>query len=158
MIAWLRRLLVNASDYEGPAKVEVFGHDEHVGWARSTLERIDILTIEGSAIQIDARARFRLTPITWNELAHKCLKQKSDLAYIAQKHREQIRDKDAVIEAHRDRIGELRESMGRLRYEISEAVDKDAPIHIDQLLKWHTDLEKTRELDEDLDEGDRLPF
>lgn len=155
MIAWLRSLWALASDYEGPAKVEVFGHDEHVGWVRSTAERIYILTSEGAAIQIDARARFRLTPITWQELTYECLKQKSDLAYIAQKHREQIRDLDERVEAAKDRIGELREVMTACRVRLSNMAP-NAPIT--DVLAVGEELERALAYDDDQDKDAKIPF
>lgn len=65
----LARRLDGAGEFEGPARLELFGHVTHVGWVRQVGERIDLLTIEGEALQCDARARYRLTPLTWKALA-----------------------------------------------------------------------------------------
>lgn len=62
--------------FEGPARLELFGHVTHIGWVRQGPERIDLLTIEGEALQCDARARYRLTPLTWREFVDECLQKR----------------------------------------------------------------------------------
>lgn len=127
MITWLRSLWASASDYAGPGKVEVFGHDEHVGWVRSTSDRIDILTIEGSAIQIDSRARFRLTPITWQELADQCLRSAAQRERTIQRLEHDLSNVRKCSEEYASRIGTLREGIGLACTQLAELAP-NAPI------------------------------
>lgn len=42
----LRRMVIDLSSFEGPARLELFGHTTHIGWVRQGPERIDVLTTE----------------------------------------------------------------------------------------------------------------
>lgn len=69
---------IDGAIFEGPARLELFGHVTHIGWVRQGPERIDVLTIEGEALQCDTRARYRLTPLTWKEFVAECLQWRDE--------------------------------------------------------------------------------
>jgi hypothetical protein len=73
---WLILAVYQPGEYEGPAKLELFGRDSHVGWLRSCGTLISMLTTDGQALRFDARAQFRLTPVTWQALVEETLKVK----------------------------------------------------------------------------------
>lgn len=155
MWSFLQSLLAIANnDYQGPAKLEVFGKDEHVGWVRAGEERIDILTVEGEAIQVDARARFRLTPITWQELCGQCMLAKADRNYIVENLHSRIARESERVKERDSRIDDLRKALIRARVAIREATKPGA-------LFWKAPIYVIDKLLEDAleaDERDAFPF
>jgi len=124
---WLMSFLAG-SDYAGPATLEVFGHEEHVGWVRAGEERIDILTVDGQAIQVDARARFRLTPMTWQELTDQSIQVRSLRERGTNADAHQIEWwRERSNEAER-RINDLRKAIARARDEIKDFGDMDKTV------------------------------
>lgn len=83
----------------------------------ATTERIDVLTVKGEAIQIDARARFRLTPITWQALTDATIMEATDRANWARRVREDVGRAEAERDALQDRVGNLRKAFATVRDE-----------------------------------------
>jgi hypothetical protein len=99
------------ADYNGPARLEVFGHRTYIGWVRSTNERIDVLTVEGDAIQLDTHSRFQLTPLMWQELVDEALEVKRlrhrDIDFSRDERdwlRENLKEQDALVVEMRLRL------------------------------------------------------
>lgn len=99
--------------FEGPARLELFGHVTHIGWVRQGPERIDVLTIEGEALQCDTRARYRLTPLTWKEFVRECLRRKEERIDRAGHEIRLLKEARAESEARR----------GALRIAIADALE-----------------------------------
>lgn len=137
--------------FEGPARLELFGHVIHVGWVRQGPERIDVLTIEGEALQCDARSRYRLTPLTWSEFVGECLRRKE----------EGIERFGHEIEALKEARAESEARRGALRIAISDALEafnewaNSPEIAASMANKGIQILDAAREKD---DKYDELPF
>jgi hypothetical protein len=145
---WLMSFLAG-SDYEGPATLDVFGHDEHIGWVRAGEERIDILTVKGEAIQVDVRARFRLTPITWQELSEQCLRQ---TAYRERELNQMSKDIQRLherVDERDSRIEDLRKAIARARDEFKDFGDMDTISNA---------LNEAIEVDERAADDEEFPF
>jgi hypothetical protein len=137
--------------FEGPARLELFGHVTHIGWVRQGPDRIDVLTIGGEALQCDARARYRLTPLTWKDFVAECLRRKEE-GESRLEHEVRIL-KTARAEAEERRID--------LRNAIAEALEQyaapaeGAEASAEQANRVICILDAAREKD---DKYDEIPF
>ena len=138
--------------FEGPACLELFGHVTHVGWIRQGAERIDLLTIEGEALQCDARARYRLTPLTWKEFVGECLRRRETKAARDRADDDLAR---ATIEDLKHKHRALREAMAGAS-ELLCAGDVSPTNPIEQIQQRITDAQ--RMLIEGLERDDEIPF
>lgn len=123
-------------DYEGPAKLDLFGHQSHIGWVRQTADRIEILTIQGEALQIDARARYKLQALTWQQLCDHAARE----CEARERGREEARKgRDALerLEAAQACAKDFEERHSRLRIAIEKAADdlqsRDAEANADTI-------------------------
>lgn len=139
-----------ARKFEGPAKLEVFGHQSHIGWLRSSETSIEMLSVEGKVLFFDARSAFRLTPITMGKLADYCLfaqQQRENAAKSARRleddFRDELRNKDK-------RISHLRASLMALGLNLATSGDLRAS-------DVHQALEEDNALQGD-DDDDLIPF
>jgi len=151
-------LAIASNDYQGPARLEVFGKDEHIGWVRASNERIDILTVEGEAIQVDTRARFRLTPITWQELANEGLREQKDRGRVIRRLREDVDMARKNIGEQQSRIDALRASIIQAQIDIQKAIEDGAPISKTPFIDVNKRLDEALGRDEQADEDKNIPF
>lgn len=96
------------SFYQGPAKLELFGRQHHTGWIRETPERIDMLTLEGEALQFDPRARYRLTPLSWQALAEASNHKADERRGVCRSDRFVREGLERARDEYKARVGHLR--------------------------------------------------
>lgn len=114
MFAWFKRFVRfvhQPDDFEGPAKLEVFGHDKHVGWVRCRGALITILTVDGRALQLDLRSRFRLEPLTFIELAEACLRERACILRSEHTTEEALKSLRAERQEQANRAHSLRRAL-----------------------------------------------
>lgn len=114
-----------ARTYEGPAKLELFGHQREIGWCRENADTIEMLTTDGKVVWFDVRSRYRLTPLTLQELVDECLSLKSTRDASAKSRRSERNGLLEDLNNRSERIANLRHG---LKLVLIQFVDEDHPI------------------------------